>query len=81
MAIGGLRCGSRDDLLFGGEDLIAEEVSTSEGYAECKDSDVRGGCDRNGHCGRYKQSQKNLLTKKREPNGGPMEKLPPLEEH
>jgi hypothetical protein len=68
VAIRGFRWSSRDDLLFGGEDLIAEEIGTSEGYTECKDSDVRGG--RDGHCGRYKQSQKNLLTKKkREPTG------------
>lgn len=61
MAIGDFRWSSRDGLLFGGENLLAEEISTSEGYAERKDGDVRG--RRNGHCGRYKESQESINKK------------------
>lgn len=48
MAIQGLGRRSWDNLLLGDEYLIAEEISTSEDYADCKDCDVGGG--RDGHC-------------------------------
>ena len=53
VAIRGFRWSSRDDFLFGGEYLITEEISPSEDYPDCEDSDVRG--RRSGHC-RYREN-------------------------